>query len=45
MTEPKPFKFRLKPRGKWVLDVVSKEWDSTEKSLEEVMGISHDVEK
>mgnify|MGYP004504256851 CR=1 FL=1 len=45
MTEPKPFKFRLKPRGQWVLDVVRREWESTEKSLERVMGVANDVEK
>ncbi|KAL1795724.1 hypothetical protein ACET3X_005948 [Alternaria dauci] len=45
MTEPKPFRFRLKPRGQWVLDVVRKEWESTEKSLEGVMGIANDVEE
>jgi cytochrome P450 len=45
MTEPKPFKFRLKPRGKWVLDVVRREWENTEKSLEGVMGAANDVEK
>ncbi|KAF1940412.1 cytochrome P450 [Clathrospora elynae] len=44
MTEPRPFKFRLKPRGQWVLDVVRKEWGSTEKSLERVMGVADDVE-
>ncbi|CAG5153583.1 uncharacterized protein ALTATR162_LOCUS3239 [Alternaria atra] len=45
MTEPKPFKFRLKPRGEWVLDVVRREWESTEKSLEGIMGVANDVEK
>ncbi|KAG9195394.1 hypothetical protein G6011_00515 [Alternaria panax] len=45
MTEPKPFKFRLKPRGQWVLDVVRKEWESAEKSLEGVMGISNEIEE
>jgi hypothetical protein len=42
MTEPKPFKFRSKPRGQWVLDVVRREWGSTEKSLDRVMGIVND---
>jgi cytochrome P450 len=45
MTEPRPFTFRLKPRGQWVLDVVRKEWGSTEKNLERVMGSAVDVEK
>jgi cytochrome P450 len=45
MTEPMPFKFRLKPRGQWVLDVVRREWESAEKSLERVMGVANDVEK
>ena len=44
-TEPKPFKFRLKPRGKWVLDLVKEEWQKTEKDLDMVMGIADDVEK
>ncbi|KAH3998970.1 hypothetical protein HBH70_093180 [Parastagonospora nodorum] len=45
MTEPRPFKFRLKPRGDWVLHVVRREWESTEKSLDRVMGVANDVEK
>jgi cytochrome P450 len=45
MTEPKPFKFRLKPRGPWVVDIVRREWWSAEKSLERVVGIAKDVEK
>jgi cytochrome P450 len=45
MTEPRPFTFRLKPRGQWVLDVVRREWGSTEKKLEKVMGSAVDVEK
>jgi cytochrome P450 len=45
MTEPKPFKFRMKPRGPWVVDVVKREWGSAEKCLERVMGIVKDVEK
>jgi cytochrome P450 len=32
MTEPRPFRFRLKPRGQWVLDVVKREWGSVEKA-------------
>lgn len=45
MTEPRPFRFRLKPRGQWVLDVVQREWTSAEKSLDRVMGLARDVEK
>ncbi|KAJ4368706.1 hypothetical protein N0V86_009615 [Didymella sp. IMI 355093] len=44
MTEPRPFRFRLKPRGQWVLDVVRKDWANVEKSLDKVMGLAHDVE-
>ncbi|KAL6156953.1 hypothetical protein ACJQWK_06478 [Exserohilum turcicum] len=45
MTEPKPFKFRLKPRGEWAHNVVREEWERAEKSLEMVMGMAKDVEK
>jgi cytochrome P450 len=45
MTEPKPFKFRLKHRGLWVVDVVKREWENAEKSLERVMGIAKGVER
>ncbi|KNG46049.1 cytochrome p450 [Stemphylium lycopersici] len=45
MTEPRPFKFRLKPRARWVLDVVRGEWENTEKRLERVMGAANNVEK
>ncbi|KAL1642321.1 hypothetical protein SLS61_009707 [Didymella pomorum] len=45
MTEPRPFKFRLKPRGQWALDVIKREWANSEKSLDRVMGLAHDVEK
>ncbi|KAF2448832.1 cytochrome P450 [Karstenula rhodostoma CBS 690.94] len=45
MTEPKPFKFRLKPRGRWVLDAVSREWENADKNIESVMGAGNDVEK
>ncbi|EUC44389.1 hypothetical protein COCMIDRAFT_6269 [Bipolaris oryzae ATCC 44560] len=44
MVEPKPFKFRLKPRGQWVLDLVKEEWEGSEKNLEMVMGAANDVE-
>jgi hypothetical protein len=30
MTEPKHFKFRLKPRGRWILDLNRKECENTE---------------
>jgi cytochrome P450 len=45
MTEPRPFKFRLKPRGPWVHDVVRRAWGSTEKNLDRVMGSADDLEK
>ncbi|KAI9036934.1 cytochrome P450 [Aspergillus affinis] len=44
MTMPKELKFKLKPRGDWVLDVIQREWDSAEKSLDKVMGTTQDVE-
>lgn len=44
MTEPKPFKFRLKLGGEWVLDVAREEWEGTEKHLDVVMGVANDVE-
>lgn len=44
MTEPKPFRVRLVPRGRWVKDVVEREWGSAEKGLEKVMGGADDVE-
>lgn len=45
MTEPRPFRFRLKPRGQRVLDVVQKGLAGAKKSLERVVGLAHDVEK
>ncbi|KAF3038667.1 hypothetical protein E8E12_007107 [Didymella heteroderae] len=45
MTEPKPFRFRLKPRGQWVPGVIKREWENAEKSLDMVMGLAQDVEK
>lgn len=45
MTEPKPLKFRLVPRGDRVLAVVRRQWESAEKRLERVMGGADDVEK
>jgi cytochrome P450 len=44
MTEPKPLRFRLRPRGEWVRDVVKREWEGAEKGLENVMGVAVDVE-
>ncbi|KAH8424370.1 cytochrome P450 [Aspergillus melleus] len=44
MTMPKELKFKLKPRGDWVLDVIQREWESAEKSLDKVMGTTQDVE-
>ncbi|KAL4783835.1 cytochrome P450 [Aspergillus varians] len=43
MTMPKDVKFRLKPRGDWVTEVVNREWEGAEKGLEVVMGLG-DVE-
>lgn len=45
MTEPKPFRFRLKSRGQWVLEVVGKEWENAEKGLESIMGAGNDLDK
>lgn len=44
MTVPKSFKFRLKPRGPWVLDVVEKLWVAADKDVDKVMGTWTDVE-
>lgn len=44
MTMPKELKFKLKPRGDWVLDVIQREWETAEKSLDLVMGTARDVE-
>ncbi|KAF7174019.1 hypothetical protein CNMCM6106_008131 [Aspergillus hiratsukae] len=43
MTMPRERKFKLKPRGDWVLDVIQREWETAEKSLDKVMG-TNDVE-
>ncbi|KAL2856461.1 cytochrome P450 [Aspergillus pseudoustus] len=45
MTMPRELKFRLKPRGDWVKNVVSREWEGAEKGLDKVMGVAVDVEK
>ncbi|KAM0324630.1 hypothetical protein ACHAQA_008020 [Verticillium albo-atrum] len=44
MTMPTDFRLKLRPRGQWVLDVVSHSWEKSSKDLGEVMGLSHDVE-
>ncbi|KAJ9492609.1 hypothetical protein VN97_g558 [Penicillium thymicola] len=44
MTMPRELKFKLRPRGDWVLDVIKKEWETAEKGLGKVMGTSVDVE-
>jgi hypothetical protein len=40
---PRERRFKLKPRGDWVLDVIKREWETAEKSLDKVMG-TNDVE-
>lgn len=44
MTMPREVKFKLRPRGDWVLDLIKKEWETAEKSLGKVMGTDVDVE-
>ncbi|KAG9250218.1 cytochrome P450 [Emericellopsis atlantica] len=44
MTEPKPFRFRLKPRGDWVRDVVAREYASADKDVCSVLGAVVDIE-
>ncbi|KAG2419130.1 hypothetical protein HFD88_002234 [Aspergillus terreus] len=44
MTMPRERKFKLVPRGDWVLDVIRREWNDAEKSLDKVMGMAYDVE-
>lgn len=44
MTMPKEVKLKLKPRGDWALNVIKREWNTTEKGLGEVMGKANDVE-
>ncbi|KAJ5168134.1 uncharacterized protein N7482_003728 [Penicillium canariense] len=41
MTMPRDLKFKLRPRGDWVLEVISREWEAAEKRL----GTVDDVEK
>lgn len=45
MTMPREQKFKLKPRGNWVLEVIRREWEVVDKSLDKVMGTAKDVEK
>ncbi|KAL4933242.1 cytochrome P450 [Aspergillus undulatus] len=45
MTMPKQRKFRLKPRGEWVVDVVKRAWEGAEKGVDVVMGGVEDVDK
>lgn len=44
MTEPKPFKLKLKPRGPWVAKVVEAEWETADKDLGNIMGKPGDLE-
>lgn len=44
MTMPKEFRFKLKPRGPWVADVVQREWEKADKDMGDVMGSMEDVE-
>ncbi|KAL2863365.1 cytochrome P450 [Aspergillus lucknowensis] len=44
MTVPREVKFRLKPRGDWVLEVIQRQWEGAEKGLDRVMGVADDVE-
>ncbi|KAF5575600.1 cytochrome P450 monooxygenase family 17 subfamily A (steroid 17alpha-monooxygenase) [Fusarium pseudoanthophilum] len=44
MTEPKPFKFKLKPRGPWVSKVIEEEWGTADKELGNIMGNRSDIE-
>lgn len=44
MTVPKSFKFRLKPRGPWVLDIIERTWAAADKDIDEIMGTWTDVE-
>ncbi|KAL5590117.1 hypothetical protein FOVSG1_011984 [Fusarium oxysporum f. sp. vasinfectum] len=44
MTEPKPFKFKLKPRGPWVSKAIEEEWKTADKDLGNIMGKMSDIE-
>ena len=43
MTMPE-VKFKLRPRGDWVISVINKEWETAEKGLGKVMGTDVDLE-
>ncbi|KAF4456696.1 hypothetical protein F53441_1252 [Fusarium austroafricanum] len=44
MTEPKPFRFKLKPRGPWVSQVIGREWKNADRNLGNIMGKPSDIE-
>jgi cytochrome P450 len=44
MTVPKTLRFKLKPRGPWVDEVIAKEWTAVDTSLDKVMGTTNDIE-
>lgn len=44
MTEPMPFKFRLKPRGPWVAELIASEYAGADKDVGNVLGDAVDVE-
>ncbi|KAK2685540.1 hypothetical protein QWA68_015482 [Fusarium oxysporum] len=44
MTEPKPFKLKLKPRGPWVSKAIEEEWKTADKDLGNIMGKMSDIE-
>lgn len=43
MTMPKVVEFKLKPRGDWVLNTITREWQEAEENLGAVMGDESDV--
>ncbi|KAJ5711128.1 hypothetical protein N7488_005284 [Penicillium malachiteum] len=44
MIMPTEVRFKLKPRGDWVFDVIHREWEMAEKTIGKVMGSTADVE-
>lgn len=44
MTEAAPFRFKMKPRGPWVAQVIEKEYSAADKNLGSVLGNAVDVE-
>lgn len=44
MVETAPFRFRLKPRGPWVAEVIAKEYAAQDKNVNSVLGLATDVE-